>query len=555
MALRITLGFMAALIAVAFCVSSNSADIKQDISKFDSVWKSNRKSNIEKRDAIKELPTGDKQLRKAYIKILESDVWQYRWQVTVRIVQETDEEFLKSMWSFVMDKAVKRSPAAGEHMIWALLRNHNFATLERWAELGNLIREKKFPEKVKARAIREMGIPRSNTTGNKTFSQDLAKQNVRLLIDLLGESIEDKRLLTKLQQFLIVDALESLSSKEYGAEVSKWNVWYSQEREDGKLKFRRREKFKDEFDNADLEGHSFVRETKRETNLEVLILPDLGKSDEYWYPYIFELNKTFKCSFIQLPDCTRMKNLKYMKDRANQVDKTAFDYPLRQLVDVFEERRQRSKQKKVGLIAHGVSGWVAMEYLRLHPDKIAFAIIMNTWSGQNSHEAGRNQMYSWKGKDPAYKWYAENLIYDPSGKVGSESLDKSQKMWASTGLFRRQAGDIRALEPIFYAVMKEYRVAQESSQRILVPDFEFAVKNKGKKIGTPVLFIHGRKDPMFIAKDGNDYKRTFTKMHWEIFENSGSTPWVDEPQAFFDAISSLMKKHKIIEEFKNDQAE
>ncbi|MHC4840263.1 MAG: alpha/beta fold hydrolase [Planctomycetota bacterium] len=548
MALRITFMTMAVLVGIAFFISNDTdANVKGQVAAFDKVWKNKKSTNLVKRDAIDALPTGDTGLRKTYIKVLESDVWQYRWQITYRIFQETDEDFLASLWSFVTDgKAVKKTPAAGEHMLWALLRNEKFATLERWHELNDLIHDKNQPEKVKVRALREMGVPRRSPVGAPTFSQDLAKQNVRLLIDLLEESLANKKA-SALQRFVIIDSLENLTSEEHDDNVKGWNVWYKEEREDGKLKFRTREKFKDSFEDADLEGHSFVRKKARATELELLVLPDLGKSDEYWYPYIFELNKTFKCSFIQLPDCSRMKNLKYMKDRTGQVNRTAFDYPLEQLVDVFEKRREKFAQKKVGLIAHGVSGWVALEYLRLHPDKIAFAIIMNTWSGKKSREAGRNQMAGFKGKDEAYKWHAEDLIYDPSGRVGSLSLNDEQKMWSATGSIRRQGGDLKALEPIFYGVMKQYRVQAESSQRILVPDYEFATKNKRNKINTPVLFIHGAMDPMFIEKDLKDYKNTFTKMQWEVFENAGATPWADDPQKFFESIQTMMDKHKIVE--------
>ncbi|MDC1142556.1 alpha/beta hydrolase, partial [Planctomycetota bacterium] len=339
---------------------------------------------------------------------------------------------------------------------------------------------------------------------------------------------------------------------EHEDNLNGWKLWYDQEREDGKLKFRTREKFKDEFADADLEGHSFVRTKPRATDLELLVLPNLGKSDEYWYPSIFELNKTFKCTFIQLPDCSRMKNLKYMKDRTGQVNRTAFEYPLEQLVDVFEKRREKFEQKKVGLIAHGVSGWVALEYLRLHPDKIAFAIIINTWSGKQSREAGRNQMAGFKGKDEAYKHHAEDLIYDPNGRVGSLSLNDEEKMWSQTGSIRRQGGDLKALEPIFYGVFQQYRVKQESNQRILVPDYEFTQMNKRKKIDTPVLFIHGGMDPMFVEKDQKDYAKTFTKMQWEVFEDAGCTPWADDPQRFFDSVNTLMDKYKIVEELKKE---
>ena len=579
MAFRITFLLMATLIAGSFFAVSQieveaKDSIKSGISSFNKVWRGKKSTNIEKLEAIKGLPTGDSALLKTYVDILENDVWQYRWEVAYRIYNEGNTEFLDSLWKWATDsKNSVKNPTAAEHMIWALINNEDFTTLDHWKELGDVIRDKKHPISVKSRVLRELGIPRladvkedaeekdkedaeaKKESDFQKIRQDIAKQNVRLLIDLLTENLELGKKASMLQRFLIIDGLESLTSEEHGDNVKAWNVWYRETREDGKLKVRTREKFKDEFDDADLEGHSFVRKKARATELELLVLPDLGKTDEYWYPAIFQLNKTFKCTFIQLPDCSRMKNLKYLKDRNGTIDKSGFYYPLEQLVEVFEQRRERFAQKKVGLIAHGTSGWVALEYLRLHPDKIAFAIIINTWSGRKSRESGRNQMAGWKKpKDDAYKNTAEDLVYhpDPDSGRGSLSLNKSQKMWSATGSIRRQGGDIRALEPIFYGIMEKYRVKPDSNQRIFVPDFEFAKKNKRNKIDTPVLFINGAKDPMFWAKDFNVYKKTFTKLQWDVYEDAGCTPWADDPERFFASVDTLMEKYKIVENLKKE---
>ena len=517
-----------------------------DVSDFWKTWRDRRATNLQKRDAVNDL-MGGKELKDPFLEILESDVWQYRASVTGRIQSSSDEALLAELEKFLFDeKAVAKQPAAAEHVAWGLYNNTNWATEEKWQKSGGLVKNKKTPDKVRLRILRELGLFRGPAANAQ--AQTLARTNVKVLVDLLAWSLNEKKLNRDIG-FLIGDSLESLTSEEFGTDLNRWQFFADNMSPSIPLTPRTAETFKDNFTDVDLEGHTFARKTARPVDLEILILPDLYTSERYWYPYIFEINKTFKCTFVKLPDCSRMRDIEWLTDRTGAVDRSAYYYPLEQLVEVFEERRRQSKQKKVGLIAHGVSAWIALEYLRLYPESVAFAVIIGTWSGEQSREAGRN---STKGeKDDAYTNYAESLLYDPSGRTGQTSLNEEQQFWAQTGSYKRRWGDPKALEPIFYST-RAWQVAPEGSARILVPKWDFDKANKGKKVDVPTLFVHGGKDPMFVKKDEGDYKKTFTKMTWSVFENAGATPWAEQPVQFFEAFEKLLSDHKIIEQLKKE---
>ncbi len=538
-----------ALALLAAFAGSSSADMKRTIAEFRAIWNKSKATNLEKRRAVQSLPTGSAEMAEVWIEILESDVWQYRADVMMKVRDESDSATLLALEKWLFDdKKSFRQPAAAEHILWALYNNQKWVSEEKWKKAPQIVNMDKLAEKVKARMVRELGVWRGSLSpeGQKDPAVQAAmKVNVRVLVDLLATNMGERKPNLQLQ-YLIIDALEGLSGQEHGSNLQNWQFYANNLKPEDLLEPRTRTAFKDEFTNVQIEGHSFVRKTPRPVDMEILILPDLGSSERYWYPYIFELNKTFKCTFVDLPDCSRMPDLKWVNGNAG------YEYPLSQLVETFEERRRQSKQEKVGLIAHGVSNWIVLEYLRLYPDSVAFAIVLNSWSGKLSFQKARNALEG--SRDEAWKYHGINLLYDSTGRTGSLSLNDEQKMWAQTGAVKRRWADPKALEPIFYTT-QEFTKQIEGGHRVFVPEYEFENAAKGKRIDVPVLFINGAQDPMYVKDDQKIYNKVFNKMTWMAFEESSDSPWAEEPVKFFDAFRKLLADHEIIEKLKKEKEE
>jgi pimeloyl-ACP methyl ester carboxylesterase len=533
--------------------TSGQADVKKDVAKFKSVWSNKKSINLDKMRAIRELPTGDAGLLDVYIEILESDVWQYRAHVLQEIQRLSNDETLNALTEWLFDeKKVVKSPAAAEHMVWALYNNQKWATEQNWERAHELVRMEKLAEKVKARVIRELGkwrgpLPESETDERHKIPELHArmKLNARILVEMLAENLKARKG-SELLRYLIIDSLESLSSEEHGENIDKWQFWVNNLKPADFLNPRSPKRFKDEFGNVSIEGHSFVRKTARPVDMEILILSDTSSTHQYWYPTVFELNKTFKTTFVDLPDLSSLAQEWLFNNKG-------YYYPLDKVVEYFEERRRQSKQEKIGLIAHSQSAWIVMEYLRLHPESVAFAILLNTVVGSQSFEKSRTALEG--SNEDAWKYLGIYMLYDDTGRRGRLSLNEEQRMWAITGAFKRRWADHKALEPIFYA-STDYQIQRADGKMIFIPkDFEFAERAKRKKIDVPVLMINGAKDPMFVKDDEKEFKKVFTKMTWQVFENSSDTPWAEEPVKFFAAFNKLMTDHKIIEQIKKAEEE
>lgn len=534
MAAKICATTGAAILVLMFVMATTGfADARQKIGEFRRTFTNTKASNLEKSRAIKALPRGDKALAAEYRMILETDVWQWRAEVMQRVQTETSSELLDELFEWVADDTqTQRQPAAAEHLVWALMNNERGRSIERYTEMAKATTGKRAPDKLKNRVIRELGVWRG--------VQPLAKHSIGLLLDMLDANLEERRP-DELRRFLIIDSLESLSSEEFGDNIEQWRFWYSNLGETP-LEPRKAESFEDEYGDIEIKGHSFVRKKPRPVDsVDVLILPEFGYSEQYWYPYIFEMNKLFNCVFVELPDASRVKGLQRPTDRAGNVDNNAYYYPLKQLVEAFEERRDQSGQKKVGIIAHGVSGWIAMEYCRLHPESVAFCIIMNTWSGNISFSKARNQLEG--DRDDDFKYYGAGLVYDPTNRVGYGSLTPEQQFHHHTGAMKRMHMDAKAIAPIFYNSERfQKRVGGGSA---LVPQYEFENAVDKARLDVPVMFVWGKNDKMYVQDDLRTFQRAFPRGMFEVFPNSARVPWAEEPVLFYSKVRELLEKNGI----------
>lgn len=533
----------AASVALILAFTTTGDAQKADLTEFRKVWNNKKSSNREKLEAVQNMPRNGAGLSDEYRMIFETDVWQWRGEVLQRTIAEADTAMIDAHIEWLTgknaDKNVTKQPAAAEHLLLGLMNNQRTSTNENFTKFAELVLMKGVPDKVRYRVLAEFGRFRS---------QPLGKHTVGLLVNILGKHVLERKA-DPVLRFLMVDALESLTSEEFGESHDKWKFWYDQ-LGDKELKPRKAEKFKDQYGDIEIEGHSFVRAKKRPVeSVDVLILPEFGYSEKYWYPYIFELNKIFNCVFVDLPDASRVQGLKRPTDRAGNADPNAYYYPLAQLVEAFEKRREASGQKKIGIIAHGVSGWIAMEYVRLKPESVLFAVIMNTWSGNNSYGKARNQCEG--SKDDDFKYYGAGLLYDPTGRVGYNSLTDDQKFHYQTGSGKRMHADRKAIEPIFYSADQSYSKRVGGGQA-LTPDYEFEREAGRTKNTVPTLFIWGQHDPMFVKDDPKLFQRVFTKGVVEIFPNSARVPWAEEPLLFVSKVKDLLQSNGIKTEIEEE---
>lgn len=547
-AISLTLGALS-LLAVA-AIPTSAAPVKDKdkearISEFRKGWAD--KDYKKKLDSLEALPAAYELGVPVIIEVLKSEEWLFRLNALKLVFEESDEACLAAYAKVLFDPKgldKKSGPAVQEHLLWALYNNKTFATPENWDKLMELVRDAKTAQKVRVRGLRELSMYRGDFKAPEAQAQ--AKKQVEWLMAFLAEQVADKKA-DRLVKWHTVDALEGLTGQDFGDEMKSWNVWWNDNKAKD-LEPRKADKVKDALGDIDIEGETFARKQPRGVqNMDLLILPEFGYSGAYWRPYVFELNKMFNAVFVDLPDASRLPGVEHPKDRDGNEDRGAYFYPLPQLVDAFERRREASNQKKVGILAHGVSGWIALQYARQKPESVAFVIVMNTWSSENAYGSARGQCES-DSKDLIRKNYGRTLVYDPTGRQGPASMKEDELVMARIGNYKRMAFDPMALDPLLQGAIPDIYSKPVGGGQALVPKFDFKFDARYGKLKVPCWLVWGKNDWMYVKGDEATIGNAFDKPMTTIYENSSRTPWGEEPIRFFDDFQKLIKDYKIGQE-------
>lgn len=546
--ISLTVGAVALLAAAA--VPSLAAPAKDkakddEIAEFRKGW--NDKDHTKKLEAIDKIPSAYELAVPVGLEVIKSEEWIFRAQFILnKLMQETDEATLKAYAAVLWEapKGMDKILAAGiqENVLFGLLNNQTWGTVENWQKV--LIQagepgKKAWPTKVRVRALREAARWRGN--------QELGKANVTTLIDMLRTLSEIKKPTPDDQLVIwhVSDALESLTGEEFGDEIKGWDTWWPVNKEK-ELQPRKATRLnKESIEGVDIEGETFARKKKRDVeDFEVLFLSEFGYTQQYWLPYAFELNKMFSCSFIDLPDASKVKGLKRPQDR-NGNSVSGYYYPLPQLVDAFDARREQAGQAKVGLIAHGVNAWVALEFARRRPESLAFIVVIATWASSGdgkSYSKAISQMRS--DKRLPVKYFGEGLLNSPQGsREGSGSMNDEQWLLHRIGAYKRMWGDPLAVDPMLYAVDPSYRPQERQGEPVFAPDdFDFKLDTKLGPLKVPTLIIWGEKDWMFVKDDQKVISGAFDsrKATVSLYKEAGRTPWAEDPLRFFTEMRKLL---------------
>ncbi|MCC6572912.1 MAG: alpha/beta hydrolase [Planctomycetes bacterium] len=529
----VALGAVLFLMAVPGLAKEDNAEAAKDYAEFKRLWAA--KTYVEKLKGLAKLPGGYERATKDILDCLNSEDWVFRQAPFMLLYKEKDTELLGWYEEQLFEK--EKRAAVMEHMVWALYNNEAFANAARWARLGELIGNvKKVDVKVRGRAAREMGKYRGDV--KKAEDQKQAKDNFLVLLGLLEKYMDEKKP-DALMIFQLSDAMENLTGQEHGNEVKSWRNWWDSGAKDRDLIPRQADKLTKDLQEIQLEEHSYARKRGRMIeNLDVLVLPDFGWSGQYWQPYICELNKIFACYMVSLPDASRVK-----PEPKRPYGNDAYVYPLPQLVEAFEKRREASQQKKVGIIAHGISGWIALQYARQRPDSVAFIIVISTWSGTKSFNSSISQLEN--NQNPIIKYFGAAQRYDPNptARVGPRSMTEEQNTLAHVGSYKSMHLDPYALEPLFYALAQDQFRQQIPGVALVPDDFEF--KKGVTPIDVPAMIIWGAKDWRHVKEDQKTIPEAFKNPTLALYENSYRVPWAEEPVRFVNDVKKMVEKYGI----------
>lgn len=198
--------------------------------------------------------------------------------------------------------------------------------------------------------------------------------------------------------------------------------------------------------------------------------------------------------------------------------------------------------KKVKIIAHSMGTIIAMEYLKLNPDRVANLVLIGSLYTKSdsmeyvfSKRTDEQIMFLSSRKEiteqPIYKKYEE-----VNGKFSSnkDRTDCNRLFFASSNIY--YIDRYKLMRGGFHYFKEEASVMFETvnwkyNYRSLLND----------KTKTTILF--GDHDFIdFNAEYHKSHIESYPNIHLELFKNAGHNIWIDQPEAFRQKLAEALKR-------------
>ncbi|MFC5047968.1 alpha/beta fold hydrolase [Aquimarina hainanensis] len=224
--------------------------------------------------------------------------------------------------------------------------------------------------------------------------------------------------------------------------------------------------------------------------------------------------------------------------------KNTSEYSIDGDVEILEGIRKALKLKTWSLVGHSYGTVVAQAYVLKYPEAINRVVLIN----------GFHSGLMWQANCDSYNQYAKTHFPEQWKKV--DSL-RSLGYVSSDPVFSKAYGSF-PVKYVYYHNTKLKQPMPEKVQRswnsevyysIVGRDADFHVtgsmgeidfRKKLKSVKAPTLVIAGRYDGVSTPEYAIQYKHFMPQAQFEMFEESGHNPYLEEPEKFFPLLESFL---------------
>ncbi|RME83065.1 MAG: hypothetical protein D6785_07135 [Planctomycetota bacterium] len=484
-----------------------------------SSWKSefkkgfSSKNSWERAKAVRSLDPNEKSQFKYLLNLLKVNDWYIRKAAWETIANSTSEDTWKAV-----EKELKKTSRSRyrirEGLINAIAIKHDrtFVPI-----LIQKLRDPAWPV-VRASALALRVMPDKRSIGPLIQCWKKNQKNVRIWSH-------------------VRDTLEKITNRFMGNEVRNWENWWAVNEGSFTIGSKDEEAAK----KAEKEGNKAkrVKTVLRGVELDfstrgkgdpLFVIPDYGYNEKYLMPYLAPLEKVAKVFYIKLPP---IRSFKGLQQQAGGVV-----YPVDKLVDAFDALREKYKQKRVAIMAHGVSAWIAMRFASKYPKRVSHLILVSAFSGQNAYRNGV-MLLERTGKqtgDLEMEHFAQTLQIIPPGqpKYKPSSMEEQKAMMRKEWTLRFYDQGDALLGDLF---KKSFR----PDSMAIVPPFELS---KEPKYNIPTLVINGKHALLTSAGDGKNIAKHYgSRSRFYLFPRSRRMPFIEENRTFVRLLKGFLRKY------------
>jgi pimeloyl-ACP methyl ester carboxylesterase len=427
--------------------------------------------------------------------------WEARWAAVQAIagLREPDTVF-KARAALLRDER----PRAREAIAWAML-------LE--PDLGNAT--------VLALALKQDAAPAVRRAAARALVRHRDRRAVSALVEALARETDVR---TRLQ---IVDTLRALTPAPCLLDAADWALWWKKNEGDPRFAPADEEPKQGEYEGVKLETRTVAPiPTKKGPGPappkppHILVLPAFGFTTAAFGPYLLPLRDRAAITWVRLP------GVQELTGRSGYGDDLP-DYPVDRLVRALEAFRVSLGIDRFVVLAHGASGWIALRYAVLHPDRCSGLLLLDTALDKQAY-ADALRRGAAKG-DANEKLVAKVLLGEAGSAFNEGTLNKLHAIGLQQGFW----------DPADLEIAWLYHRARDPQGFATVPDISWS---RHKKVDVPALFLYSASSGFSGHPEADRIQRIFPRSMVAPIREVKAMPYIEENAKFHEVVAVFLQR-------------
>ncbi len=321
----------------------------------------------------------------------------------------------------------------------------------------------------------------------------------------------------------IAHTLHGVTGQNFGRDARKWAAWWSRNKDTAALQPLKEEVKRRKLGKIPLETVTVPPRLSPggKPLLEIFVLAPLGWTHDVFRPYLDELTKYARVTYVRLP---RIQDLTGQSGYRG----SAPTYPVGDLVKALEELRQELGKNRVVLLAEGATGWIAERYAIQYRKRTAAVIILNGFVDVRSYARALGRLG--QSPNPAERWVAQTL-------TGQNDVEHDEPAHRQIARVMLTAKLMDARDSNAYLLWTR---ARDPQGFVTVPDLRF---NARAKIETPILFFFGGAHRLSGFGEAEMIRRHFPNNVIAVMHESRGFPYISEYEEFYRVIEGFLDYH------------
>ncbi len=430
--------------------------------------------------------------------------WEARWKAVrgLAALKDRDEVF-RARAALLRDAR----PRAREAIAWAMLVEPDF---------GNAT--------VLALALKQDAVPAVRRAAARGLSCYPDRRAVAALVEALAKET-DRR--TQLQ---IVDTLRTLTPAPCLLDAAEWAEWWKKNEGDPRFAPADEAPTEGEYEGVKLETRTVAPiPTKKGAPVppkppHILVLPAFGFTTAAFGPYLLPLRDRAFLTWVRLPGVQELTGRSgYGEDLP--------DYPVDRLVRALEAFRASLKIDGFLLLANGASGWIALRYAVLYPDRCSGLVLIDTHLDKLAY-ADALRRGAARG-DATEQFVAKTLLRQTNAPFDEGTLTKLHAIGLTQGFW----------DPADLEIAWLFHRARDPQGFATVPEIAWS---RHRKVDVPALFLTSASSAFSGHVDAERIQRIFPRSMVAPIRETRAMPYVEENAKFHEVVAAFLQRFGLV---------